>query len=524
MSFDRVDTGIVQRLWIWLQNSSGIWRVLILLTVYVVVGVALEELADLLRSSWNVQPWDPAAGWHIVLLFGFGLRYLPVLPIAPFLGEVLFQPQGDSLINGTIYSILVPIIYGAASALLLYRLDIDPRLFRLRDVVRFAVVFAIASLFLAIFKLGFLLALSQIEPSEWFSQMMHEWAGEATGIALLAPPLLILLRRFPWLNKRLTLRGLPPDIHLKPPKFKDTKEWLALFTVTILFTWAAHGRGQPENLDYAYFTFVPLTFVCAWKGFESTTIITLLINIMAVSFVGKNANNNDALALQFGLMTITYIGLLLSAYVSARNRETTKRKNLEIRLRYDATHDSLTGLYNRAWFLEHVEKTQQQADERDYRFAILFLDLDRFKTVNDSLGHAAGDRLLVQIADRLQECLPESTLVARLGGDEFTIILEELTDISQASQIAGVICQRLGQTYIVDGYEVFTTVSIGVAFSSSGRQEVPNLLRNADIALYEAKTRGKSQYAVFDSQMYDKVMLQAQLEQDLRQAINELNR
>ena len=151
-------------------------------------------------------------------------------------------------------------------------------------------------------------------------------------------------------------------------------------------------------------------------------------------------------------MTVTYVGLLLSAYVTARNKEITKRTDLEEQLRYDATHDSLTGLYNRAWFLDRLKKTQQQADENeDYLFAVLFLDLDRFKTVNDSLGHVAGDRLLAQIAHQLQECLPESILVARLGGDEFTIILEGITDISQASQIAEVICQSLGQTYVVDG-------------------------------------------------------------------------
>ena len=121
------------------------------------------------------------------------------------------------------------------------------------------------------------------------------------------------------------------------------------------------------------------------------------------------------------------------------------------------------------------------------------------------------------------ECLPESTPVARLGGDEFTIILEGITDILQVSQIAEVICQGVGQTYVVDGYEVFITASVGIALSSGDRQEVFNLLRNADIALYEAKTRGKAQYAIFDGQMYDKVVAQAQLEQDLRQAINELN-
>jgi diguanylate cyclase (GGDEF)-like protein len=154
---------------------------------------------------------------------------------------------------------------------------------------------------------------------------------------------------------------------------------------------------------------------------------------------------------------------------------------------------------------------------------VLFLDLDRFKIINDSLGHAVGDRLLVEIAQQLQACLSESTPIARFGGDEFTIILEDLTNISQASQIGEIICQQLGRTYTLEGYQVFTTVSIGIASNASDRQEPVNLLRDADIALYEAKTRGKSQYVVFNTQMYDKVVTQAQLEQELRQAIDELD-
>ena len=529
MSGDRLDSEIVQKeivqkCWIWLQNCPGVWRSLTVVVFYITIAVALEKIASIFCSSNQGQPWNPAAGWRIVLLFGFGLRYVLVLPIVPFLKNVLFQNLDHSLIGGMIYGILVFIVYGAASTLLLYKLDFEPRLLRLPDVVKFSVVFACASLVFAILDVGSLLALEKIELSEYFSQTMREWGGEATGIAMLAPPLLILLRKFPWSEKRLTLRDSPPDISLRLPNYQDTKEWLGLFTVTVLFTWAAYGGIQSESLDYAYFTFVPLIFVCAWKGFELTTIITLLINVMAVSFVGKNANNTDTLTLQLGLMTVTYVGLLLSAYVSARNIESTKNQDLEEQLRYDATHDSLTGLYNRAWFLDSLEKTQQQADENeDYLFAVLFLDLDRFKMVNDSLGHVAGDRLLAQIAARLQECLPESTPVARLGGDEFTIILEGITDISQVSQIAEVICQGVGQTYVVDGYEVFITASVGIALSSGDRQEVLNLLRNADIALYEAKIRGKAQYAIFDSVMYDKVVAQAQLEQDLRQAVNELN-
>lgn len=524
MSSRQIGNEIVRKIWTWLQNSPAVWRSLILIAVYVLIGIALEQLADQFRSYWQVQPWNPTAGLHIVLLLSFGLRYAFVLPIAPFLENALFQNSSRSAVSGLLVGIYIATFYGAASAFLLYRSDFDPRLFRLQDVVKFAGIFALASLGVAIFNIGSLIALGQLEPNEWFSKMMHFCAGEATGIAMLAPPLLILMRSFPWSEKRLTLEGSPPDINFSLPKFDEIEDWLGLFAITILFTWAAYGGIQSEGLDYTYLTFVPITLVCAWKGFESATVIVLLINVMAIILVGKNIRNTDALALQFGLVTVTYVGLLLGAFVSARKNESDKRKELEKQLRYDATHDSLTGLYNRAWFIDRLQQVEHKASEdENYLYAVLFLDLDRFKFVNDSLGHLIGDRLLIMVAQKLRECLPESTTIARLGGDEFTIIIENFTDIALIRQIAEAICQNIGQTYIVDRYQLFITASVGVAVNSEDSHDL-NLLRDADIALYEAKAKGKSQYVVFDSQMYERVITRNELEQDLRQAINEIDR
>lgn len=523
MSSREIGSGIVGRLWRWLQNSSAEARSLVLLVVYISAGLALERLAEQYGSSWQVQPWNPTAGLHIVLLLGFGIRYVFALPIAPFLENILLEISSQSAIGGLVSGVYIAIFYGAASAFLLYRTHFDPRLSRLQDVIKFTVTFAIASLSVAIFSISSLLALGQLKEGEWFNKVMHGWAGEATGIAMVAPPLLILLRHFPWSENRLTLQDSSPNINLRLPKFDEIRDWLGVSIVTIFFTWSAYGGIKSEGIDYTYLTFIPLTLICGWKGLESTTVIILLINVMAVGLVANNAENADTLALQFGLVTVTYVGLLLSAFVTARKEEINKRKDLEKQLRYDATHDNLTGLYNRAWFLDRLEQTQNKANENeDYLYALLFLDLDRFKTVNDSLGHLIGDRLLVLIAQKLRECLPEHTSIARLGGDEFTIILEHINDIERISQIAEAICHHLGQTYIIDRYQLFITVSIGIAVNSRASQSL-NLLRDADIALYEAKAKGKSQYVVFDSQMYERVVTKTELEQDLRQAINELD-
>jgi diguanylate cyclase (GGDEF)-like protein len=291
-----------------------------------------------------------------------------------------------------------------------------------------------------------------------------------------------------------------------------------------LFTWAATGGIKSKGLDYTYFTFIPSTLIAAWKGFESATVVILLINFLAVFLVGKQANSDNSLALQFGLMTVTFICFLLSAYISELVKETNTRRGLEKQLRYDATHDSLTGLYNRAWFIDRLQQINQTDENSNRLFALLFLDLDRFKVVNDTLGHIIGDKLLVEISQQLQQCLPEVTSVARLGGDEFTIILEQITNISQVNQIVENICQSLEKTYKVNGYEVYTTVSVGVALNSKDRySSALDWLRDADIALSEAKAKGKSRYNIFDETMYQRVRNQAQLEQDLRKAIDELN-
>ena len=406
MSSEQVDSEIVQKCWSRLQNCPGIWRSLILIVIYLTIALALEQTAYILRTSEQVKPWDPGAGWNVVFLFGFGLRYGLAIPLVSAIESVTLRPE-ETLFNGTFTGINIAIFTIGCSALLFYKLDFDPRLYQLRDVVKFSIVAIFGCLAYAIFDITILQALGKTDGADWFTKIMYEWGGKATGIAMLAPPLLILLRKFPWSDKRLNLEGAAPKINFSLPTFKDTKKWLGLFAATILFTWLAYGGIASQGLDYTYLTFIPLTLICVWKGFESTTVIILLINVIAVILVGRSIRDSSTLVLQLGLMTVTYVGLLLSAYVSARNKEITKNQDLEEQLRYDATHDSLTGLYNRAWFLDRLEKTQQQADENeDYLFAVLFLDLDRFKTVNDSLGHVAGDRLLVQIAERLQLASP----------------------------------------------------------------------------------------------------------------------
>jgi diguanylate cyclase (GGDEF)-like protein len=196
------------------------------------------------------------------------------------------------------------------------------------------------------------------------------------------------------------------------------------------------------------------------------------------------------------------------------------RSRMEDQLRHNTLHDPLTGLPNRTLFMERLSHAIARTKRRkEYLFAVLFLDLDRFKVVNDSLGHQVGDELLVAVARRLQTCLRIEDTVARLGGDEFAILLENISDISDAGRIAERIQEGLAAPVNLSGYEVFTSVSIGIVDSASAYGLPDYMLRSADMAMYRAKASGKARYEMFDRRMHAQALARLQTETDLRHAL-----
>ena len=201
-------------------------------------------------------------------------------------------------------------------------------------------------------------------------------------------------------------------------------------------------------------------------------------------------------------------------------KEISERKQTEEQLLHNAFHDALTGLPNRALFMDRLGHAIEYGKRhQDYLFAVLFLDLDRFKMINDTLGHIFGDQLLIGIAGRLASCLRPIDTVARLGGDEFTILLEGLNDIGDAVKVAERIQAELRLPFVLGEQEVFTTVSIGIAMNSSGYERPSDFLRDADIAMYRAKSQGSGQHELFDIDMSTQAATRLQLATELRRAI-----
>jgi len=201
-------------------------------------------------------------------------------------------------------------------------------------------------------------------------------------------------------------------------------------------------------------------------------------------------------------------------------RDVSERARAEEALRHSAFYDALTGLPNRALFLDRLEKAADRSRRGTHPFAVMFLDLDRFKLVNDSLGHHLGDELLTAVARRLEGCLRPGDTVARLGGDEFAVLLENAASAEEAGTVADRILAVLDQPVSLEGHDVFPSASIGVVMASDLDAPAGHLLRFADVAMYRAKAGGRNRREVFDPSMHETVVNRLRLETDLRRAVD----
>ena len=207
-------------------------------------------------------------------------------------------------------------------------------------------------------------------------------------------------------------------------------------------------------------------------------------------------------------------------HVILQIQDISDRKKAEELIHHAAFHDALTGLPNRTLFSDRLAMAVERAKRSDeYRFAVIFADLDRFKIVNDSLGHDMGDKLLIELSRRLEECLRTVDTVARFGGDEFAVLLDGVHSITEATDVATRIQNALKEPFILDGNEFYTTASMGIAYSKQGYEKLEDILRDADTAMYKAKANGKARHEVFDSRMHTRAVQALTLENELRRAL-----
>ena len=231
----------------------------------------------------------------------------------------------------------------------------------------------------------------------------------------------------------------------------------------------------------------------------------------------KDKTEFGELATHFNAMSVS----LKNSYAKLEN-EIAERKTAEEKLMHDAFHDTLTGLPNRALFtdrLQHAITTSKRRAGTPY-YAVLFCDMDRFKIINDSLGHPIGDQLLVIVGRKLIDCVRPGDTVARLGGDEFAILLENIGDLSHAVEVADRVKRMLSSPINIKGNDIFTSLSIGIAIGTDRYERPEQALRDADIAMYEAKARGNASYEIFDAEMHANILDRMQLETDLRGAVD----
>jgi diguanylate cyclase (GGDEF)-like protein len=271
-----------------------------------------------------------------------------------------------------------------------------------------------------------------------------------------------------------------------------------------------------EALDYINKPFLPTELLIRIR-------LNLQLLTLTRSLYEKNNQLNQAIVARQIAEAQTYqLSQNLEQRVIEETQELTLRINeLEARekkLTYAAFHDSLTGLFNRAWLMQYLSEIfDQQQPQQGY--AILFLDLDRFKSVNDHLGHLVGDKLLQQVAHRLKNCISQSDKIVRLSGDEFLIFLVNQDGVQSVEIVANFILQQLHIPFNIDTYQISIGVSIGILPSTLSYQQPTDILRDADAAMYQAKRAGKGCHIVFTSEMQQQTLQRIQLESELRQSI-----
>lgn len=264
----------------------------------------------------------------------------------------------------------------------------------------------------------------------------------------------------------------------------------------------------------------------AKEAHQEAEVLLLEVGKTAINVLTAQADRIDAfrniMILTLAVLTIMTVGLVMLGF--RLQKSVLALKDSEEQIRYRANYDSLTDLPNRLNFVEHLNEAVSRNRRNPGHTVLMFIDLDRFKTINDTLGHDFGDELIRQVATRIGAVIRETDIVSRLGGDEFTVLLPDMTDEIHASIIAKNILASLAEPFMLYGHEVYSSASIGITICPDDGEDANTLLKNADMAMYEAKDQGRNTFRFFTSQMTDRARHFLELDKDMRRALaqNEL--
>ena len=491
-------------------------RITLMLVVYLAAWTGADWVAIQFPAAPGVSLWDVPAALDVLLLLLFGLRWAPVLVVTAVLHAYLIAPVGLRPDQVAVLGVVAAGCFAGAGCVLTRPLQVDTRLKQLRDVAWLLLLMgAAAPLLVALVQVALLNGVGAIATAQFLTGALGQWAGSATAIAMLVPLVLIAARRWP--RKGGTGTSEVPLTTGHPPGRWERAAQVMILGAAVWIGYATSGGG---SLDYSYLVYIPLIWICLRGGFRSAAVAVLAVNLGAVTLNRGQLPAEGGFALQLGLVSVTVIGVLLGAAVTQRATDAESNRTA-------ALHDPLTGIANRVLLadrLEHALSLRQATGPAGAPSGgLLFLDLDRFKQVNDSLGHHAGDEVLTEIGRRLLRSVRPGDTVARWGGDEFAVLLEDVTGHRDLDGPARRLMDVLTVPIQIAADMVEITVSIGSsyfsdpAFRAQGPAQdgtgtaVPagrvltaeQVLHRADVALHRAKEQGRNRHVTFRAEQLD---------------------